>query len=410
MSSAQTGAGQAPPRTAAAPAQLDRQARRLAWVTVGVPTLGTAAAIVFAAHYGFTWTDALLLVVMYAITSLGVEGGFHRFFSHRSFAAGPLVTTLWGIAGSMAAQGPVVFWVAIHRQHHAFTDRDGDPHSPRPLGPGPAGRLRGFWHGHVGWLFTVQRQDWARRAPDMVRDRLVMRLNQYYFAWVLAGLALPALAGWLLSAGTARGAVGGLLWGGLARIFLLDHVTWAVNSIGHTIGHRPYPTRDTSRNVAPLAAISVGGSWHNNHHARPSLAHNRHNLLQIDPTGAVIRALDALGLVHDARYPERMRHHPTTRHRTPHPPAPSTPAPDSPATPAPGGPATSAPGGRTAHTPGRSAPDPATRTPEQSAPAPAPPVRTPDAPPTHTPERPARTADTQPAHAPKHISHREEGS
>ncbi|CAL2056063.1 MULTISPECIES: acyl-CoA desaturase [Streptomyces] len=396
MSSAQTGAGQAPPRTAAAPAQLDRQARRLAWVTVGVPTLGTAAAIVFAAHYGFTWTDALLLVVMYAITSLGVEGGFHRFFSHRSFAAGPLVTTLWGIAGSMAAQGPVVFWVAIHRQHHAFTDRDGDPHSPRPLGPGPAGRLRGFWHGHVGWLFTVQRQDWARRAPDMVRDRLVMRLNQYYFAWVLAGLALPALAGWLLSAGTARGAVGGLLWGGLARIFLLDHVTWAVNSIGHTIGHRPYPTRDTSRNVAPLAAISVGGSWHNNHHARPSLAHNRHNLLQIDPTGAVIRALDAIGLVHDARYPERMRHHPTTtRHRTPHPPDPAAPPPDNPATPA--------PGGRTAHTPGRSAPDPATRTPEQSAPAPAPTVSTPDA-------QPARTADTQPAHAPKHISHREEGS
>ncbi|WP_281287657.1 acyl-CoA desaturase [Streptomyces griseofuscus] len=385
MSSARTGAGQAPPRTTTAPAQIDRQARRLAWVTVGVPTLGTAAAIVFAAHYGFTWTDALLLTVMYAITSLGVEGGFHRFFSHRSFAAGPVVTTLWGIAGSMAAQGPVVFWVAIHRQHHAFTDRDGDPHSPRALGPGTAGRLRGFWHGHVGWLFTVQRQDWARRAPDMVRDRLVMRLNQYYFAWVLAGLALPALAGWLLSGETTHGAVGGLLWGGLARIFLLDHVTWAVNSIGHTIGHRPYRTRDTSRNVAPLAAISVGGSWHNNHHARPSLAHNRHNLLQIDPTGAVIRALDALGLVHDARYPDRMRPHPTTPHRTPHPPGnppgPHTPAPDDPATPA--------PDNRTTPTPDRPepAPEPTTRTPVQSAPAPD-----------HT------------GHAPKPISHREEGS
>ncbi|BBC91225.1 acyl-CoA desaturase [Streptomyces griseofuscus] len=379
MSSARTGAGQAPPRTTTAPARIDRQARNLAWVTVGVPTLGTAAAIVFAAHYGFTWIDALLLVVMYAITSLGVEGGFHRFFSHRSFAAGPVVTTLWGIAGSMAAQGPVVFWVAIHRQHHAFTDKDGDPHSPRALGPGLAGRLRGFWHGHVGWLFTVQRQDWARRAPDMVRDRLVMRLNQYYFVWVLAGLALPALAGWLLSGGTTHGAVGGLLWGGLARIFLLDHVTWAVNSIGHTIGHRPYRTRDTSRNVAPLAAISVGGSWHNNHHARPSLAHNRHNLLQIDPTGAVIRALDAVGLVHDARYPDRMRPHPTTRHPTPHPPDPHTP--DDPATPA--------PDNRTTPTPDRPepAPEPAPRTPEQSAPAPH-----------HT------------GHAPKPVSHREEGS
>nr|WP_244320429.1 MULTISPECIES: acyl-CoA desaturase [Streptomyces] len=371
MSSAPAGAGQALPR-ATAPAQLDRGARNLAWITVGVPTLGTAAAVVYAVRYGFTWTDALLLAVMYAITSLGVEGGFHRFFSHRSFAAGPVVTTLWGIAGSMAAQGPVVFWVAIHRQHHAFTDRDGDPHSPRALGPGLTGRLRGFWHGHVGWLFTVQRQDWARRAPDMVRDRLVMRLNQYYFLWVLTGLALPALAGWLLTGATLHGAIGGLLWGGLARIFLLDHVTWAVNSIGHTIGARPYPTRDTSRNVAPLAALSVGGSWHNNHHARPSLAHNRHNLLQIDPTGAVIRALDAAGLVHDARYPERMRPDHTTR--PPHTPPTHAPGPPPTRTPDnPSGRAQGAPSGRTQ-----------------------------DGPPARGPEHTVRVS--------KHISHREEGS
>jgi stearoyl-CoA desaturase (delta-9 desaturase) len=134
-----------------------------------------------------------------------------------------------------------------------------------------------------------------------------MKLNQYYFVWVLAGLVLPALLGWLLDGGTARGALGGLLWGGLARIFLLDHVTWGVNSIAHTLGNRPYRTRDNSRNVAPLAALSVGGSWHNNHHARPGLAHNRHGLWQIDPTGAVIRTLDRLGLVFDARYPERVR-------------------------------------------------------------------------------------------------------
>ncbi|MCP9943734.1 acyl-CoA desaturase [Streptomyces somaliensis] len=106
------------------------------------------------------------------------------------------------------------------------------------------------------------------------------------------------------------------MWGGLARIFLLDHVTWAVNSVGHTLGNRPYRTRDNSGNVAPLAALSVGGSWHNNHHARPGLAHNRHGPWQIDPTGTVIRAMDRLGLVSDARYPEHPRTPAGTRNGT----------------------------------------------------------------------------------------------
>ncbi|MFD0381885.1 hypothetical protein ACFQ2B_04075 [Streptomyces stramineus] len=137
-----TPAAASPGAPAAAP-DTDASARRLAYLTVGVPTLGFAGAVVFAFTYGFTAVDIGLLVGMYLLTSLGVEGGFHRFFSHLSFAAKPGVTAFWGIAGSMAAQGPVVFWVATHRQHHAFTDRDGDPHSPRPREdgrrfPGPA--------------------------------------------------------------------------------------------------------------------------------------------------------------------------------------------------------------------------------------------------------------------------------
>jgi stearoyl-CoA desaturase (Delta-9 desaturase) len=281
----------------------DASARRLAYLTVGLPTLGAAATVVFAIAYGVTWVDVGLLAAFYLITSLGVEGGFHRFFAHRAFAARPLVTALWGIAGSMAAQGPVVFWVATHRQHHAFTDRDGDPHSPRPLGPGLAGRLRGLWHGHVGWLFTVRRGTWSKLVPDLLANRHVMWINRHYFTWVLAGLAAPALLGWALT-GTLRGALGGLLWGGLTRIFLLDQVTWGVNSIGHTLGNRPHRTRDNSRNVAALAGLSVGGSWHNNHHAQPASAHNRHTFWQFDLTGTVIRLLDRVGVVTDVRYPK----------------------------------------------------------------------------------------------------------
>lgn len=286
-----------------ATADADASARRLAYLTVGVPTLGTAAAVWFAAGHGISPLDVGLLLGMYVLTSFGVEGGLHRFFAHRAFGAGPVVTAFWGIAGSMAAQGPVLFWVATHRQHHAFTDRDGDPHSPRPLGPGPLARARGLWHGHAGWLFSVRRAGWSRLVPDLLGNRMLMKLDRLYFGWVALGLALPTLAGWALT-GTARGALGGLLWGGFARVFLLDHVTWGVNSIGHTLGNRPHRTRDNSRNVAVLAPLSVGGSWHNNHHAQPALAHNRHTFWQVDLTGALIRQLDRLGLVHGVRYPK----------------------------------------------------------------------------------------------------------
>ena len=91
---------------------------------------------------------------MYLITGLGVEGGLHRYFTHRSFVASEPVKVFLAVAGSMAAQGPVIFWVANHRLHHAFADTDRDPHSPQPQGPGSWGRAKGLWHGHIGWLFT----------------------------------------------------------------------------------------------------------------------------------------------------------------------------------------------------------------------------------------------------------------
>jgi stearoyl-CoA desaturase (delta-9 desaturase) len=289
------------PDSPAVTADTDRLARRLAYVTVCVPAAGFATAVAYSCRYGFTAADGVLLGAMYLVTALGVEGGLHRFFSHRAFAAGTAVTALWGVAGSMAAQGPIVFWVATHRIHHAFTDTDRDPHSPRPIGDGRLARLRGLWHGHAGWLFTVRRESWSKLVPDLLANRAVMKVNEFYFSWVLLGLALPTALGGLLT-WSISGAIGGLLWGGLARIFLLDQVTWGVNSIGHTLGSRPYRTRDNSRNVAPLAPFSVGGSWHNNHHARPSLATNRHSFWQIDITGAFIRVLDLLGLVFDVRY------------------------------------------------------------------------------------------------------------
>ena len=113
--------------------------------------------MVYALYDGLTVTDAVLFVVMFVITSLGVEAGLHRYFTHRSFEASEAVKVFLGVAGSMAAQGPIIFWVSNHRLHHAFADTDRDPHSPKPQGPGLRGRVKGLWHGHIGWLFTVKK-------------------------------------------------------------------------------------------------------------------------------------------------------------------------------------------------------------------------------------------------------------
>ncbi|GLU34682.1 acyl-CoA desaturase [Trinickia caryophylli] len=296
------------PHASSRPVQLDDRTgiteRRLAWLTVGIPTVGAAATVALAIRYGVGRLEIGLLASMYLCTALGVEAGLHRFFSHQAFKAGPIVTALFAIFGSMAAQGPVLFWAATHRMHHAFTDQEGDPHSPRLHGSGLRGRLRGMWHAHVGWLFTLRRQNWSQFTPDLLRDRWIVQLNRLYFAWIALGLALPAAAGWLIG-GTAYSALMGFLWGGLMRIFLVDQATWAINSFAHSFGPRPNRTRDASRNVAWLALPAVGGGWHNNHHAFPALARTGQHFWQLDISGSFIELLALLGLVWDVRRPER---------------------------------------------------------------------------------------------------------
>lgn len=279
----------------------DVLASRLAYLTVGLPALGTIGAVAYAVYDGLWLSDVALFAVMYVITALGIEAGMHRYFTHRSFEPSEPVKVMLAVAGSMAAQGPIVFWVATHRLHHAFADTDRDPHSPRPQGPGARGRAKGLWHGHAGWLFRVRKSDWSRQTRDWLADRRIMKINAWYFPIVLLGVVAPAIVGGLVTQ-SIHGFVGGLLWGGFARIFALDQATWAVNSLGHTIGSREFPLRDGSRNIGVLAPPTMGGSWHNNHHARPGLAQTRRHWWQLDMAGGFIGMLDRVGLAHNVRY------------------------------------------------------------------------------------------------------------
>jgi stearoyl-CoA desaturase (delta-9 desaturase) len=264
---------------------------------VVVPFAATLVAIVLLWNSWVTAADLVIAAVMYLLTAVGITVGFHRLLTHRSFQTYKPLEYLFAILGSMAVQGPVVSWVADHRKHHAHTDEEGDPHSPH-VGPdgGVKGVFSGLWHAHTGWLMSSQgRADWKKYAPDLYEDRGMRMINRQFPLLVLASLVIPALAGYLVS-GTAVGALTGLLWGGLVRIFFVHHVTWSVNSICHFFGSRRFDTDDHSTNVFWLALPSLGESWHHNHHAFPRSAVHGLKRWELDPSGLIIAGMEKLGL------------------------------------------------------------------------------------------------------------------
>jgi stearoyl-CoA desaturase (Delta-9 desaturase) len=278
--------------------------RRLAFWVVLVPFLALLIGIVLLCRSAVGRIELLLLFGMYWASHIGAGLGFHRYFSHRSFQTTKTIKALLAILGSMAAQGPVVQWAATHRRHHQFSDREGDPHSPHVHEPGIINAVRAWWHAHIGWLFDPQVNDWVLHVPELVKDKLIMRLNRLYFVWVFLGLALPSLLGyWLI--GGVRGTLDGLLWGGLIRIALGHHSIWSVNSLCHMFGTRPYRSNDNSRNNLFLAIAVFGDGWHNNHHAFPSSAFHGLDWWQIDLHGYVLRALAMVGLAWDVKRPSQ---------------------------------------------------------------------------------------------------------
>jgi stearoyl-CoA desaturase (delta-9 desaturase) len=232
---------------------------------------------------------------MYVLSGLGITVGFHRLFTHRAFETSRAVELVFVVLGSMAAQGPLFRWVAMHRRHHQFSDQQDDPHSPHHKGRGVLGLLRGFWHAHIGWAFEADPPNMARYVKDLQQSRLLRTTNALFPFWVVLSLLMPALVGGLLT-GSWMGALLGLVWGGLVRIFLVHHVTWSVNSVCHLWGGRPFPVADQSRNNFVFGVLALGEGWHNNHHAFPTSARHGLRWWQLDVSYWVIRALALVGL------------------------------------------------------------------------------------------------------------------
>lgn len=255
---------------------------------------------------GLSWVDLTLAVLFYAVSGHGITIGFHRYLTHGSFKTGRPLRIALAVAGSMAIEGPPTRWVADHRRHHAFSDEDGDPHSPWRYGSSLRGLTRGLWHAHVGWLFDVEQTDQKRFAPDLLADRDVARVSKLFPVIVAGSMLLPAVLGGLLT-WSLTGALTAFFWASLVRVALLHHVTWSINSICHTWGARPFVTKDRSVNVWWLAVLSMGESWHNLHHADPTCARHGVDKGQVDTSARVIRWFEQLGWAHDVRWPRPER-------------------------------------------------------------------------------------------------------
>jgi stearoyl-CoA desaturase (delta-9 desaturase) len=268
-----------------------------------LPFVGLVAAVTLLWNEAVGWTDLALFLGLYVVCGFGITIGYHRMLTHHAFEAVPPLKAALLVAGSFALQGSALDWAIDHRTHHAYSDKEGDPHSPHHgFARGPLGAIKGLLHAHMGWMFRHNRTDQERYGKDILQDRLTMTVSRLFPLWAVLTFVVPFVLGGLLTM-SWKGAVTGLLWGGLVRLFFNHHVTWSVNSICHFFGKRPFATSDQSTNNWVLALPSLGESWHHNHHVFPTSAFHGLSWRQIDLSAWLIAGWEKIGLVRNVRKP-----------------------------------------------------------------------------------------------------------
>ena len=278
--------------------------RRHFWLYNVLPFMGFVGALVSLRWHPIGPVEIGLLALMWALSMVGMSLGLHRYFTHDAYETSPRGRAVLAVLGCMAAQGPLVSWVAVHRRHHERSDKPGDPHSPNPelLGGGPFATLRGLWHAHIGWLTDHEYPSPVHYAPELLKDRMIGRINRHYLLWVAIGLLIPVVLGGLIH-GSWFGAFQGFVWGGIVRMVVVDNSVLSINSFSHVFGSYDFKTDDHSRNNPWVAVPTFGESWQNNHHAFASSAAIGLRWWQVDFGYWLIVVLEKLGLVWQVRRP-----------------------------------------------------------------------------------------------------------
>jgi fatty-acid desaturase len=249
----------------------------------------------------FSWTGVVVaLLGLYTYGTLGINIGYHRLLSHRSFRCPAWLERFFVVQGCCCMMHTPAKFVAFHRMHHRYSDTENDPHTPR----------NSLVWGHVGWVVCESSAlDWAglyqQYAKDVVADRFYRQFEKgpllmwlyllHALVFYAVALGVGLLAGWSTPAALQFG-LSVLVWGVFVRTVAVWHITWLVNSAAHTWGYRNYETRDNSQNNWLAAILSNGDGWHNNHHAVPRAADHGRRWFELDVAYLTIKCLGLVGL------------------------------------------------------------------------------------------------------------------
>jgi len=260
------------------------------------PFLGSLYAIYYFQSHAFTWVEISSFIVFYLIAGMGATIGYHRYMTHRSFEAGPIIKIALSFMATMSFQGSILRWVANHNRHHKYSDKPWDIHSPNVyLDSHINNKWLGFFHSHFGWLFDSTTTDEKKYGVLILKDPIFMFFTRHVYVICLLSLILPFMYGYLL--GDVETAIGSLLIGGFVRIFVQLNVTFAINSVCHMWGKQEATQRDSSRNNLVLTILTFGEGYHNNHHADPRAANQGFLNHQFDFLWLILKGMAKLGLV-----------------------------------------------------------------------------------------------------------------
>jgi stearoyl-CoA desaturase (delta-9 desaturase) len=269
---------------------------RINWVTssflIGTFVLTLTAVPAYIWAFGINWFQVALFLVMFYATGMSITLGYHRLFSHLTFQAKWPIKLFTLVFGAAAFENSVLMWASEHRNHHKHVDHDDDPYAIS----------KGFFFAHIGWLlFKLNSDEPYDNVGDLEKDKLVVWQDKYV-QWIAVGVGfiLPALLGWAYQGGWV-GALGGFLFGGVARVVAVQHCTFFINSACHTFGNQPYSERCSARDSTIMAFFTFGEGYHNYHHEFQHDYRNGVKKWQWDPTKWAIWTMQKFGLASNLR-------------------------------------------------------------------------------------------------------------
>jgi stearoyl-CoA desaturase (Delta-9 desaturase) len=283
------------PNTSATHSWLRFPFDRINWLTssflIGTLTLALTAVPLYLYHFGLDWFQVALFCLMFVACGFSISVGYHRLFSHLTFRASWPVRLFTLVFGAAAFENSVLMWASEHRRHHKHVDHDDDPYNIS----------KGFFHAHIGWLiFKLNPEEPYDNVADLQKDKLVVWQDRHVqLIAVLVSFVPISILGFLWNGWP--GALGACLIAGVARIVVLQHCTFLINSACHAIGRQPYSTRCSARDSLFLAFFTFGEGYHNYHHEFQHDYRNGVKPWQFDPTKWIIWTLSKLKLTQNLR-------------------------------------------------------------------------------------------------------------